>query len=533
MSLYLTKHVHNFSYCRIFNNPIRNNFFIASQQRNFSFDFQNENINEYNNRNNSRNNNNTPDSFRSMFSSSNQNNRPFVQRTDDSKFKKFQKQNIQWADEKLTPFKKDFYEEHLNLQNMTNADIKRIREDLNMMVFGKNIPKPFRSFHESGIPEQYLKYLNRLGIDNPTPIQQQGIPTALAGRDVIGISRTGSGKTLTYLLPCIVHIAAQPAVNKGEGPIGLILAPTRELACQIGNEIDKLIQLNRTAIKYCTVYGGTDRNRQIYSLKQSPDILVATPGRLMDLLESGVTNFKRTTYCVLDEADRMLDMGFRDDIETILSYIRPDKQTLMWSATWPSEIQSIALNYMNDPVRIQIGSTDLIANSNIKQHFRSTHDDYSKLEFLVKDCAELAQAKKKILIFTNRKKTANHLENVLSDKIAELQNKVSAIHSDKSQNARDNIMNAFRSNKLRVLIATDVVARGIDINDIDCIIIYDFPTDIESYVHRIGRTARGHSQGLSLSYLTDDDVSSLGSKLVKVLEKSKQSIPKWLQSKTF
>lgn len=125
------------------------------------------------------------------------------------------------------------------------------------------------------------------------------------------------------------------------------------------------------------------------------------------------------------------------------------------------------------------------------------------------------------------------MENVLSDKIAELQNKVSAIHSDKSQNARDNIMNAFRSNKLRVLIATDVVARGIDINDIDCIIIYDFPTDIESYVHRIGRTARGHSQGLSLSYLTDDDVSSLGSKLVKVLEKSKQSIPKWLQSKTF
>ena len=150
---------------------------------------------------------------------------------------------------------------------------------------------------------------------------------ALSGRDVIGISRTGSGKTLAYLLPLIVHIQAQPIVKRGEGPIGLILAPTRELTLQINDEINKYIRSNPDIqLKNAAVYGGSDRHKQIYSLRQSPDILVATPGRLLDLLECGETNFKRTTYCVLDEADRMLDMGFRDDLEAILSYIRPDKQ---------------------------------------------------------------------------------------------------------------------------------------------------------------------------------------------------------------
>ena len=214
--------------------------------------------------------------------------------------------------------------------------------------------------------ETFQKHLSMLNISEPTPIQQQGIPIALSGRDCIGISRTGSGKTLAYLLPAIVHISAQPIVKKGEGPIALILAPTRELVNQINEEIGKFVKANNyVSVRHCAVYGGADRHRQIYNLKQSPDIIVATPGRLIDLLTQNETNFKRTTYVVLDEADRMLDMGFRDDLETILTYVRPDRQCLLWSATWPTEIQQIASMYTKDPIRVQIGSTDLHANDNV------------------------------------------------------------------------------------------------------------------------------------------------------------------------
>lgn len=522
---FLSKSIYNkisTNYRLINHCTIWNSLFVSSQ-RNAAFTFENDtnyyNINDDNN----------------MFQNSRRDNR---MRFDRQNFgsKKFKKQQIQWPNENLTPFEKNFYEEHPELKNMTHNEVREIREKGGMLTFGKNIPKPFRTFEESGISEHWLKHLAKLKITHPTPIQQQGIPMALSGRDVIGISRTGSGKTLTYLLPCVVHISAQPTVKPGDGPIALVLAPTRELANQIATEIDKLIQSNRAlSLKYCAVYGGADRHKQISSLRRSPDILVATPGRLMDLLECGETNFKRTTYCVLDEADRMLDMGFRDDIETILSYIRPDKQMLMWSATWPQEIQSIALRYMNDPIRVQIGSTDLVANSNIKQCFRliNNHDPQVKLEILAKDCNELVSENKKILIFTNQKRTANNLAFGLQRKVTKLQRyQIDAIHGDKPQATRENILHSFRSKTdLRILIATDVVARGIDIDDIDCIIVYDFPSDIETYVHRIGRTARGHKQGLSLAYLNMDDVDRLGNKLIQVLQKAKQPVPKWLQSK--
>jgi len=507
---YLSKHAcNNFSNYHMFHRLIRNNLLIVNQHNFFSFDSENQNFSKRDN------------SF-------------FGHKSFDSSARRFKKQSIQWPKENLTPFQKQFYKEHPDVKKMSEDEVRQLRAEMGMMVFGKNVPKPFRSFHESGIPEYCLQYLKKSGIDAPTPIQQQGIPMALSGRDVIGISRTGSGKTLSYLLPCIVHIAAQPLVKRDEGPIALVLAPTRELACQIGSEIEKLVKFNPSLnLKYCTVYGGTDRHRQISALQKSPDIIIATPGRLMDLLESGVTNFKRTTYCVLDEADRMLDMGFRDDIETILSYVRPDKQVLMWSATWPPEIQSIALKHTNDPIRVQIGSTELTANSNIKQTFRCVDDERSKIGYLIKDCDELIQANKKILIFTNRKRTANILEGTLQAKIPKLRNQVSAIHGDKEQRSRENILEGFRSNDIRILIATDVVARGIDISDIDCIIIYDFPTDIESYVHRIGRTARGNKEGLSLAYLNFEDIDSLGRKLINVLNKVKQPVPKWLQSKSY
>ena len=323
-----------------------------------------------------------------------------------------------------------------------------------------------------------------------------------------------------------MHIQAQPIVKRGEGPIGLILAPTRELTLQINGEITKYIESNpEIQLKNCAVYGGSDRHRQIHSLRQSPDILVATPGRLLDLLECGETNFKRTTYCVLDEADRMLDMGFRDDLECILSYIRPDRQTLMWSATWPKEIQQIANQYMREPIRVQIGSTELHANSNIEQCFRNLSSDFEKVDRFMTDIEEICSKDKKCLVFTNTKRNAD----MLAMKLQSMKIRGAAIHGDKTQAMRERTLGAYRRNDIQVLIATDVVARGIDIPDISVILCYDFPTDIESYVHRIGRTGRGERKGLSLAYITNSEAMQHGRKLETVLKRSKQKIPQFLQ----
>mmetsp|Transcript_40400 Transcript_40400/g.66349 ORF Transcript_40400/g.66349 Transcript_40400/m.66349 type:complete len:555 (-) Transcript_40400:146-1810(-) len=443
--------------------------------------------------------------------------------------KSWNKAQIQWSEEDLVPFTKNFYAEHPELAKMSEAQVDEFRKQHAMIIHGTEIPKPFNRFENSGLPEICVNHLHKLNISAPSPIQQQGIPMALSGRDVIGISRTGSGKTLAYLLPLIVHIQAQPVVKRGEGPIGLIVAPTRELTLQINNEIEKYIQSNPDIqLKTTAVYGGSDRHKQIYSLRQSPDILVATPGRLLDLLECGETNFKRTTYCVLDEADRMLDMGFRDDLENILSYIRPDKQTLMWSATWPKEIQQIASSYMSDPIRVQIGSTELHANSNIEQCFRALDSEHQKVEKFMTDMEEISGKQKKCLVFTNTKRNAD----MLVMRLQSMQVRSAAIHGDKTQQMRERTLSGFRRSEIQVLIATDVVARGIDISDIAVVLCYDFPTDVESYIHRIGRTGRGDNKGIALSYMTRAEIANHGKKLETVLKRSKQKIPQFLQQKS-
>jgi ATP-dependent RNA helicase DDX5/DBP2 len=203
------------------------------------------------------------------------------------------------------------------------------------------------------------------GFSAPTAIQSQGWPMALSGRDVVGIAETGSGKTLTYCLPAIVHINAQPLLAPGDGPIVLVLAPTRELAVQIQQEVAKFGKSSR--IRNTCVYGGVPKGPQVRDLARGVEVLIATPGRLIDMLESGKTNLRRVTYLVLDEADRMLDMGFEPQIRKILSQIRPDRQTCMWSATWPKEVRQLASDFQNDFIQVNIGSLELSANHNIQQ----------------------------------------------------------------------------------------------------------------------------------------------------------------------
>lgn len=271
----------------------------------------------------------------------------------------------QWDD--LQPFDKDFYVPHVNTLNMSEQDVADLRKELQITVSGNNIPHPIATFEEFSLPNYAIEEMKRQGFTQPTAIQCQGWPIALSGRDLVGIAQTGSGKTLAYMLPAMVHIANQPPLQRGEGPIALVLAPTRELAQQIQTVARDFGPLSKPEIRNTCIFGGSARAPQIRDLERGVEVVIATPGRLIDFLENRNTNLRRCTYLVLDEADRMLDMGFEPQIRKIIEQIRPDRQVVMWSATWPKEVQTLAGDFLNDFIQINIGSMSLSANHNIRQ----------------------------------------------------------------------------------------------------------------------------------------------------------------------
>ncbi|CAG8698223.1 2965_t:CDS:2, partial [Acaulospora morrowiae] len=380
----------------------------------------------------------------------------------------------------LPKFEKNFYTEHPNVMSRSQVQVEEYRRRHDMKVFGRDIPKPVETFEEANFPGNYkqvfilfetlfaatylthfydvayvLKEVLELGFTAPTPIQSQGWPMALSGRDVVGIAETGSGKTLAYCLPSIVHINAQPFLEPGDGPIVLILAPTRELAVQIQQECTKFGKSSK--IKNTCVYGGVPKGPQARELALGVEICIATPGRLIDMLESRKTNLRRVTYLVLDEADRMLDMGFEPQIRKIVEQIRPDRQTLMWSATWPKEVKRLAEDYLTDFIQVNIGSLDLSASHNISQTVEVC-SEYEKRMKLVKHLERIMDQKdNKTLIFTGTKRTADEITKYLrQDGWPAL-----AIHGDKAQTERDWVLSEFRSGKSPIMVATDVASRGI------------------------------------------------------------------------
>jgi ATP-dependent RNA helicase DDX5/DBP2 len=276
---------------------------------------------------------------------------------------------------------------------------------------------------------------------------------ALSGRDVIGVAQTGSGKTLSFVCPAIVHINAQPLLAPGDGPIVLILSPTRELAVQTKEECNKFGYSSR--IKFTCVYGGVPKGGQARDLRNGVEIVIATPGRLIDFLESGTTNLRRCTYLVLDEADRMLDMGFEPQMRSIVSQIRPDRQTLLWSATWPRSIQGLARDFLRDPIQVNIGSLELTASKNVTQIIK-VMGEYDKKRALY-DTLERAMDGSKVIIFAATKRTCDSLTRDLRQDGWPAR----AIHGDKSQSERDWVLDEFRSGKTPLMIATDVASRGL------------------------------------------------------------------------
>ncbi|GAA0142798.1 RNA helicase [Lithospermum erythrorhizon] len=415
----------------------------------------------------------------------------------------------------LIPFEKNFYVESPSVAAMTESEVDEYRLKREITVDGRQVPKPVTSFRDTGFPDYVMQEIEKAGFTEPTPIQAQGWPMALKGRDLIGIAETGSGKTLAYLLPAIVHVNAQPMLAPGDGPIVLVLAPTRELAVQIQQEASKFGASSR--IKNTCIYGGVPKGPQVRDLQKGVEIVIATPGRLIDMLESHNTNLRRVTYLVLDEADRMLDMGFEPQIKKIVSQIRPDRQTLYWSATWPKEVEQLARQSLIDPYKVIIGSPELKANHSIQQRVEiiSENKKYSKLVTLLEDIMDGSR----ILIFLDTKKGCDQITRQLRmDGWPAL-----SIHGDKSQQERDWVLSEFKSGKSPIMTATDVAARGLDVKDVKFVINYDFPGSLEDYVHRIGRTGRAGATGTAYTFFTAAN-GRFAKDLVNILEEAGQKV---------
>ena len=345
---------------------------------------------------------------------------------------------------------------------------------------------------------------------------------ALSGRDMVGIAQTGSGKTLAFLVPAIVHIVAQPQLKPGDGPICLVIAPTRELAVQIEEECVKFGR--SSGIKSVCVYGGSSKGPQIRALRNGVEVCICTPGRMMDMLASGFTNFHRVTYLVLDEADRMLDMGFEPQIRKIVGQIRPDRQTLLWSATWPREVQDLARDFLQDDyIQVNIGSTEAQASIHVAQKLEQCYDDEEKIEKI----KSLLNKTDRVLIFSQTKRSCDSL----CRRLRQSGFPALAIHGDKSQSERDWVINDFKSGRSPIMIATDVASRGLDVNDIRTVINCEMPPDIESYIHRIGRTGRktstGYNEGTAVTFI-EPPYGKVLKQLIDIMKKAKQEVPEWV-----
>ena len=350
-------------------------------------------------------------------------------------------------------------------------------------------------FDELNIDERILRAIEDMGFEETSPIQTQAIPAVCEGIDVVGQAQTGTGKTAAYTIPMLMK--TDPQIKK---PQAIVLCPTRELAVQVAEEIRKLAKY-MSDIKVLPVYGGQEIVRQIKSLKTGVQIIVGTPGRVMDHMRRKTVKFDNINMVILDEADEMLDMGFREDMETILTETPEDRQTVMFSATMPKAIMDIARNFQKDARIIKVVRKELTV-SNIEQFYYEVRPK-NKTEVLCR-LIDIYNPRLSV-VFCNTKRQVDEL-------ISELKGRgyfADGIHGDMKQQQRDRVMDDFRSGKVDILIATDVAARGIDVDDVDMVFNYDIPQDEEYYVHRIGRTGRAGRSGMALSFISGKEVYKL------------------------
>jgi len=423
------------------------------------------------------------------------------------------------------------YVEHKDIQELSEEDVVMWRNSWHMTVEASDksfpIPKPIRSFEESKFPEDILRLIDstRGGVfDNPTPIQSQGWPLIMTGKDVIGVAQTGSGKTLAFILPGVMHIRLNPQ-QRNNCPTVMVQAPTRELARQIGEETRKYT----AGVKIGHTFGGESKRSQMYGLRTA-NLVVGTPGRTAHHLSEGNINLRSCTYIVLDEADRMLDMGFQRQIEKIFKCVRPTgRQLLMFTATWPYSVHELAARLFKlNWLQVTIGALQTSANHNVCQEFLFISGQTEKERKLV----ELLTGKfkgKKSLVFVKTKKMADELT------MAMRRHRISAValHGDKDQWVRDTTVRDFKEGGVcNCVIATDLAQRGLHVDDIALVVNFDFPNNVEDYVHRIGRTARQGRKGTAITMFDMRNDAKHIEELVKVLKEAKQEVPKEFETGT-
>jgi ATP-dependent RNA helicase RhlE len=370
------------------------------------------------------------------------------------------------------------------------------------------------SFSELALRPELQKALADQGYTTPTPIQAQAIPHLLTGRDLLGIAQTGTGKTAAFTLPILQKLTEAPAALKAGSPRALILTPTRELAIQIAESVQNYGA--HLKLKHTVIFGGVGQGRQVEALQRGVDILVATPGRLLDLMNQRFVRFDQLSVFVLDEADRMLDMGFINDVRKVVATLPRTRQTLLFSATMPREISDLAAKLLNNPLRIEV-TPPATTVQRIAQHVIHV-PAANKRHVMVDLLADPAMTR--VIAFTRTK----HGANKVTDHLAAANIPSGAIHGNKSQGARQAALEAFRAGKLRVLVATDIAARGIDIDGISHVVNVDLPNVPESYVHRIGRTARAGKDGIAISLCDTEeraflrDIEKLTGQRIPVME---------------
>lgn len=355
------------------------------------------------------------------------------------------------------------------------------------------------NFHDLGIIEPLTRALAENNYTTPTPIQLSAIPSLLKNQDLLGIAQTGTGKTAAFSLPILQYLFTTQCTPTPRSTRALVIAPTRELAIQIADSCQiygKYLSLRQT-----TIYGGVNQKSQVKMMSKGVDILVATPGRLLDLMQQGHVDLGSVSHLILDEADRMLDMGFINDIRKIIAKIPRKRQTLLFSATMPSSISKLANSLLNDPKTVEV-TPEVITVEKIEQSlYKVAKKDKRALLVTLLQNENITKA----IIFSRTKHGANRI-------VRELDHagiSAAAIHGNKSQNVRQKALAAFKNGEIRTLVATDIAARGIDVDNISHVINYDLPSEPESYVHRIGRTARAGAQGIAISFCDETEGKAL------------------------
>lgn len=429
---------------------------------------------------------------------------------------------VNWKLETLSEFQKNFYTQSAEINTLDKEEVDDILREHHIVIRGKNKPRPIFRWTNAAFPKNVMDIIENLRFEKPTPIQSVTLPTLMSGRDCIAIAQTGSGKTLGYVLPMLRHIQAQPRPSRLEAhaPAAFILVPTRELAQQVYNNAKPFMK--GLGLRMVTAYGGSTLKDQIGALKVGADAVVCTPGRAIELLILRKLDLRRVTFLVLDEADRMLDMGFEPQISKISANIRPDRQTSMFSATFPKKMQTLAEGYLRGPIELIVGGRSTIPKSvDVTVEVLPETEKFTRLMEILSDFYK-DDTDARTLVFVEQQKSADDLLNRIMKSGMGIP--CNSIYGSKPQDERIDAIADFKSGALPLLIATSVAARGLDIEQLQLVIQYDPANHTEDNIHRIGRTGRAGRQGKAITFISEEQ-ARFAEPLVKALRVSEREIP--------